>query len=163
MNTYNHDDFCSYCGTRHTMAAYPKRCGMCDQVTYRNAVAVGVGLAPVNGGLLVVRRPIPPHVGELALPGGFKDVGETWEEGIAREVFEETGVCVDPAAMTLAGAKTANNGAVLLFGLCAPLTLPADPCPFVPGAETREVLVLDRFEELCFPHHTAMAKWFWSR
>ena len=163
MDTLKRDDFCSFCGTRHTMTAYPKQCGICHQVTYRNAVAVGVGLVPVNQGLLVIRRGIPPHVGELALPGGFKEVDETWEEGIAREVFEETGVRVDPAGITLAGVKTAHNGTVLVFGLCAPVVLPADPYPFVPDPETREVLVLDRFEELCFPHHTAMARWFWSR
>jgi ADP-ribose pyrophosphatase YjhB (NUDIX family) len=45
-------------------------------------------------GLLVVRRGKEPAKGTLDLPGGFSDMGETSEEGVAREVLEETGLRV---------------------------------------------------------------------
>ena len=77
----------------------------------------GVGLIPINNGLLHVRRAIKPCIGELALPGGYKNVDEFWEQGIAREVFEETGILVDASTITLINVKNANNGAVIVFGL----------------------------------------------
>ena len=45
-------------------------------------------------GLLCVRRGKEPAKGTLDLPGGFSDMGETSEEGVAREVLEETGLRV---------------------------------------------------------------------
>lgn len=167
------DTFCSYCGTEfqsnhsgHKLGfrTYPLSCHNCGNETYLPAPAVGIGLVPINNGLLIVRRNIPPNVGGIALPGGFKDVGETWQEGIAREVFEETGITVDPNGIRLADAHTAHNGAVLLFGLCERLILDT-PVQFNldgNGAnETQEAFIMEVYEELCFPHHATMAKkWF---
>ena len=43
----------------------------------------------------VVRRAKEPARGTLDLPGGFSDMFETSEEGVCREVLEETGLHVD--------------------------------------------------------------------
>ncbi|GAE84850.1 Nudix hydrolase family protein [Bacteroides reticulotermitis JCM 10512] len=40
---------------------------------------------------MVCRRGKNPAKGTLDLPGGFIDIAETGEEGVAREVLEETG------------------------------------------------------------------------
>ncbi len=45
--------------------------------------------------LLVVRRAKEPAKGTLDLPGGFCDMYETVEEGMRREIQEETGLEVD--------------------------------------------------------------------
>jgi ADP-ribose pyrophosphatase YjhB (NUDIX family) len=59
------------------------------------APAVGGGRA----GLLVIRRAIEARRGRLALVGGFLEAPESWQRGGAREVREEAGVTVDPAAL----------------------------------------------------------------
>jgi len=42
--------------------------------------------------LVLIRRKNPPFQGELALPGGFVDIGETIEEACIREAYEETNI-----------------------------------------------------------------------
>ena len=47
------------------------------------------------------RRAEEPAVGQWAVPTGYLEMGETLEEGAARETREETGVVVDPARLEL--------------------------------------------------------------
>jgi len=47
--------------------------------------------------LLICRRGKEPAKGTFDLPGGFIDMYETGEEGVAREVKEETGLIVEEA------------------------------------------------------------------
>ena len=44
--------------------------------------------------VLLIRRKNPPFQGELALPGGFVDIGETVEDACRRELLEEAGVTI---------------------------------------------------------------------
>jgi 8-oxo-dGTP diphosphatase len=54
---------------------------------------VGVGGVVIDGErALLIRRGSPPLQGEWSIPGGLLEVGETIEEGIARELAEETGL-----------------------------------------------------------------------
>jgi 8-oxo-dGTP diphosphatase len=45
-----------------------------------------------NGRTLLIRRASPPLQGEWSIPGGLLEVGETLEQGVARELAEETGL-----------------------------------------------------------------------
>ena len=157
------DAFCSYCGTVHTSVKYPKMCEFCNNVTYLNAPAVGVGLVTLNDGLLVVQRAIPPHIGGWALPSGYKELHETWEAGIAREVF-----AVDADTIILAGdrsetrsVRNANNGSVLIFGLCAPIVVP-EPVQFKMDFENSAAKIITSPIDLCFPHHQELADWYFG-
>ena len=44
--------------------------------------------------IILIRRKNPPFQGQLALPGGFVDVGETVEQACIREAEEETNINV---------------------------------------------------------------------
>jgi ADP-ribose pyrophosphatase YjhB (NUDIX family) len=49
--------------------------------------------------VLLVRRGHEPLKGQWSLPGGALELGETLQQGVVREVLEETGLMVVPAAM----------------------------------------------------------------
>ncbi len=72
-----------------------KRCGECGFTYYFNPSAATVAVVTnERGELLVARRGKEPAKGTLDLPGGFCDLHETAEQGVAREVMEETGLRV---------------------------------------------------------------------
>lgn len=156
---------CSYCGGAFADGQpWPRRCAGCGAVSYLNPLPVAVVLLPVGRGLLAVRRAIPPAAGRLALPGGFIDVNETWQQAAARELREEAGVAIDPAEVRVfdVGSPGRGEGVILIFGLAARRPA-ADLPPFEPTDETSERVVLTGPEELAFPLHTRAARDFFAR
>ena len=72
-----------------------KRCADCGFTYYFNPLAATVGIITNSKGeVLVARRAKEPAKGTLDLPGGFCDSYETAEEGVRREIEEETGLRV---------------------------------------------------------------------
>jgi ADP-ribose pyrophosphatase YjhB (NUDIX family) len=138
------DAFCSYCGAKFTEPlTYPRTCGGCQTQIWANPIPVAVVLAQIldgaRTGLLVVRRAIPPQIGKLALVGGFLEEHESWQEGGAREVREETGVHVDPKLLEphwFASSEPRPNR-VMLFSIAPPQPVSALP-PFTHDAEASE-------------------------
>jgi 8-oxo-dGTP diphosphatase len=64
---------------------------------YPDAPVVGVGAVILDQErVLLVRRGQEPLKGQWSLPGGALELGETLEDGIRREVREETGLEVEP-------------------------------------------------------------------
>ena len=59
----------------------------------RPMVGVG-GVVIVDGRALLIRRGSEPLRGQWSIPGGTLELGETLEEGVARELLEETGIVV---------------------------------------------------------------------
>ncbi|MBT9329650.1 NUDIX hydrolase [Paracidobacterium acidisoli] len=67
---------------------------------YPDRPVAGVGAVIVQDGrVLVIERGQEPLKGEWSLPGGALELGETLEEGIRREVLEETGLEVELLAV----------------------------------------------------------------
>ena len=68
---------------------------MASSREYPQRPMVGVGgVIIVAGRALLIRRGSEPLLGEWSIPGGMLELGETLEEGVARELLEETGLTV---------------------------------------------------------------------
>ena len=87
--------YCPVCGSTHFEVNNfkSKRCSDCGFVYYANiCAATAAFIINDRDELLVVRRAKEPAKGTLDLPGGFVDMNETIEEGMRREIKEETGL-----------------------------------------------------------------------
>ena len=87
--------YCPACGsksfTEHNVKS--KQCNDCGFVYYANpSAATAAFILNGKGELLVVRRGKELAKGTLDLPGGFVDMDENAEEGMLREIEEETGL-----------------------------------------------------------------------
>lgn len=92
--------YCPLCGSAHFEVhnEKSKQCASCGFIYYFNPSSATVALILNDKDeLLVCRRAKNPAKGTLDLPGGFIDIGETAEEGVSREVLEETGLVVKEA------------------------------------------------------------------
>ncbi|MEG1580452.1 MAG: NUDIX domain-containing protein [Bacteroidaceae bacterium] len=86
--------YCPQCGSTHFYVhdEKSKQCGDCGFTYYFNPCAATVAvILNEQGELLVTRRAKEPAKGTLDLPGGFVDSYETVEQGMLREILEETG------------------------------------------------------------------------
>jgi 8-oxo-dGTP diphosphatase len=80
--------------------------------------------------LVLIRRKNPPFQGELALPGGFVDIGETIEEACIREAYEETNIKIKLIKLigVFSDPKRDPRGhTVSIAFLCAPETKDEKP------------------------------------
>ena len=92
--------YCPKCGSPRFEVhnAKSKHCADCGFTYYFNPSSATVALIlNERDELLVCRRAKDPAKGTLDLPGGFVDMFETGEEGVKREVKEETGLDVERA------------------------------------------------------------------
>jgi ADP-ribose pyrophosphatase YjhB (NUDIX family) len=167
------DTFCSFCGTAYTPPlAYPRVCAHCKMQVWANPIPVSMVIVPVKDGArtgaLVVRRGMNPGKGMLALVGGFLEDHETWAEGGAREVREETGVLIDPASCEELWftSTSPNPNRLLLFSVSAPVELASLP-PLPPNEETAERGVIfgpDGLEPVfAFSLHVEAARRFFAQ
>jgi 8-oxo-dGTP diphosphatase len=160
---YSH---CSYCGTAYPPdAGWPRTCPGCTETSWHNPLPVAMVLLPVRtadgSGLVVIRRDIEPARGELALPGGFIETGETWQEAAVRELCEETGLRADPAQVRLFDVISAVR--VINIVALLPERDAADLPPSAPTEEVSEWLVITGPRTLAFPTATqAAARYFAS-
>ena len=85
---------CPVCGSEAFVVnnVKSKRCSHCGFVYYANPSSATAAFIVRGGSLLVARRAKDPARGTLDLPGGFVDMDETAEEGMRREIREETGL-----------------------------------------------------------------------
>jgi len=87
--------YCSFCGGQLQDTAIEgrprKRCEVCGRINYVNPIPAVALLATQDlDRVMLVRRTAPPEIGCWCLPGGFIEMGETSEEAVHRELWEET-------------------------------------------------------------------------
>ncbi|MFE5713257.1 NUDIX hydrolase [Streptomyces sp. NPDC056501] len=81
-----------------------------------HSVSVAGAVVREDGRLLAIRR---ADNGTWELPGGVLELAEAPEEGVAREVWEETGIRVEVEELT-GVYKNTTRGIVALVFLCKP-------------------------------------------
>ena len=89
--------FCPKCGSSFLIshADLSLKCNDCRFHFYVNsAAAVAALVVNGEGKLLLTTRAVEPDYGKLDLPGGFIDPGESAEEAVKRELWEELGMKV---------------------------------------------------------------------
>lgn len=69
-----------------------KPCPCCNNFPNRGVSVDAIIIE--EGKILLIKRGMDPFKGYWALPGGYVDWDETVEEGVKREVLEETGLSV---------------------------------------------------------------------
>lgn len=160
---YRQHSHCSFCGHPFLDGQrWPRVCAHCGSTTYRNPLPVALVLQPVDEGLLVIRRAAAPRQGQIALPGGFIEVNESWQHAAARELREEAGVIVSPESITDFGTRSTTDGYLLVFGL-GPILRSVDLPPFRPNREAESRLIITAPVDLAFPLHTEMVHQFFAR
>jgi ADP-ribose pyrophosphatase YjhB (NUDIX family) len=135
---------------------------------YNNPKPVAVALVPMTDGpvpsLLGVARGNEPGRGGIALPGGYVDALETFEEACTRELKEECGMVTDPDDWELVCSRKTATNRVLVFCRLKPHVeqIPRKLSDLVlPVSE--EVLALasiDEATDVVFPTHQEVARKF---
>lgn len=111
-----------------------------------------VGLVEHDGRLLVVQRQAQAlYGGYWGLPGGKQDRGESLSETVARELSEETGITLDPTALTIVFSRATRYPEFDFWFHMARATVPEQPTVTLDPVELaafrwvtpREALALD--------------------
>lgn len=158
---YRKHAYCSFCGNRFLEKTdWPRHCCNCGNTSYLNPIPVVVLLVPVGEGLVVARRNIEPQRGTLVLPGGYLDTGETWQEGAARELYEETGIRVAAAEITLYDVSNGLDNTLVISGLAA--RQPRNCLQPFSSAETQEIALIVEPVELGFPLHNLLIRRYFA-
>jgi ADP-ribose pyrophosphatase YjhB (NUDIX family) len=127
-------------------------CANCGYVAYENPKIIVGSVVVADERVLMCRRAIEPRRNFWTLPAGFMELGETLEEGAAREAMEEA-----EAAITIEGIlgvfSVARIGQVQVI-FRARFTDPGEPA-FRPGAESLDVRLFRwdeiPWDEIAFP------------
>ena len=172
------DSHCSYCGARFTeQNTWPRRCFICGNDSYKNPIPIVVSMMGIlvehRMGILIQQRNIDPQKGGWALPSGYINHGETWEEAAVRENHEEMQIISKPDDYRLFGIKRPASGNMLVFctsGLLLPDDLLATSEEalkyienFVPNAEVSAMAIWYGDTELAFPTHNECGQEYLAR
>lgn len=178
MTDFVKDSHCSYCGARFTdQKSWPRKCFICWNESYKNPIPIVVSMMGVlvehRMGILIQQRNIEPQKGNWALPSGYINHGETWEEAAVRENHEEMQILSKPEDYRLFGIRKPASGNMLVF-CTSRLLLPDDLLAtseealkyiedFVPNSEVSAMGIWYGDTELAFPTHNECAQEYLAR
>ncbi|HTR07761.1 MAG TPA: NUDIX domain-containing protein [Paraburkholderia sp.] len=128
--------FCPRCASRLTERTDPAHEGgrvrlvcqdlSCGYVHWNNPLPVVAAIVEYEGRILLARNAAWPE-GMFALITGFLENGETPEEGIAREVFEETALCAESVELVGVYEFIRKNELIIAYHVKASGTIALSP------------------------------------
>ena len=98
-------NYCPDCGDQTFLKSIPNDrlprnvCQGCHQIHYENPKIIVGSLPILNSSVLLSKRAKHPSIGMWTIPSGFKELGESLEDGARREASEE-------ANLTLKGLRS---------------------------------------------------------
>ncbi len=113
------------------------------QREYPRAPLCGVGALIINEDrVLLVKRGSEPGIGTWSIPGGLVEVGEHLEDAVKREVFEETGLIVNPTDLVVLVERIFKdeNGRVKYHYIIADYLCPVSEGDLKAGSDAWEVI-----------------------
>jgi NAD+ diphosphatase len=158
--------FCSVCGspTELFRGGWGRRCASCGAEHFPRVDPVVIMLAEYEGRVLLGRQPgFPP--GFFSALAGFVEPGESLEEAVARELFEEAGIAVSdvsyvasqpwpfPSSLMI-GCRAVARGAALTID-----TTELEAAMWVDRAEVRAALAGDMGASFMAPPPLAIARY----
>lgn len=125
---------------------------------------------PVTGEFFIVagRRTIEPGYGLIALPGGYVEHHEQPNVAGAREMFEETGIQLDPNKLVpIFSPRTSKSNCTILFMLYTesfPFTVEQLNQILIESqsTETSEMALIKNGTKLAFPAHEEVVTHFFD-
>ncbi len=157
--------FCAVCGAPSTLfrGGWGRRCDACGAEHFPRVDPVVIMLAEHDGCVLVGRQPgFPP--GFFSALAGFLEPGESIEEAVARELWEEAGIRVRdvtyvasqpwpfPSSLMIGCRATAEDAALTLD------TTEIEAAMWVDRAEVRAALAGDMGAPFMVPPPLAIAR-----
>lgn len=158
--------FCAVCGapTQLFRGGWGRRCGSCNAEHFPRVDPVVIMLAEHDGRVLVGRQGgFPP--GFFSALAGFVEPGESLEEAVARELFEEAGIHVSdvtyvasqpwpfPSSLMIGCRAVATSAALTLD------TTEIEAAMWVDRAEVRAALAGDMGAPFMAPPPLAIARY----
>src|ERR1700689_3560079 len=136
-------------------------CADCGHIDYQNPKVVIGTVVSSDGKILMCRRAIEPRRGFWTLPAGYLELGETLEEGAAREAMEEAAANISiEGVMAIFSVARIGQVQVIFRGQFADPHAPA----FAAGPESLEVALFEwndiPWNNIAFPTvHWALHAW----
>ncbi|CAB9505354.1 Nudix hydrolase 23, chloroplastic [Seminavis robusta] len=118
-------NFCGNCGSSEMVLQIPQGderlracCSQCDYIEYSNPKIVAACVVRTlddDDSVLMGQRSIEPRKGTWGIPQGYMEHGETSREAAVREVWEETGVTLDPASLQFRAVYNVPGSVQLVY------------------------------------------------
>lgn len=164
-------NYCSNCGAVLNIVEWPKPCAACNAIHYGNPDPVAIALIRVmtaggEEGVLIGRRPESHFMTPWALIGGFAEKTDpSIEFAAAREVWEETGIKLEPSSLEMTSSAMTPGNQMLIFCKTRDVHTELDiMSQFAPTDEILEIMVTREAINLAFPLHTrALSDFFISK
>ena len=117
-------EYCSDCGARNDLREVAGRrrqvCTRCGTIHYENPRPAVTVVVARRDSIPLIKRAVPPAVGQWCLPGGFMELGESAAQAARRELVEETNLtALGITSLGICSRAGGGRGDLLIAGFAA--------------------------------------------